>query len=47
MPRGIKDDIMQGLGKVPRHCRGCGKRFYVKGVPPDPEQGDKTEQAGV
>jgi hypothetical protein len=20
---------MEGLGKVPRHCRSCGKRFYV------------------
>ena len=29
MPRGISDLFMEGLGKVPRHCRSCGKRFYV------------------
>jgi hypothetical protein len=29
-PRGIADMFMEGLGKVPRHCRSCGKRFYVK-----------------
>jgi hypothetical protein len=28
-PRGIADMFMEGLGKVPRHCRSCGKRFYV------------------
>jgi DNA-directed RNA polymerase subunit RPC12/RpoP len=31
-PRGLKDDFMQGMGRIPRHCRSCGKRFYV----PDP-----------
>jgi len=30
MSRGIKDDIMFGKGRVPRHCRGCGKRFYIR-----------------
>jgi hypothetical protein len=29
MPRGIVDMFMEGLGKVPRHCRSCAKRFYV------------------
>ena len=29
MPRGIADLFMEGLGKVPQHCRSCGKRFYV------------------
>jgi len=29
LPRGIKDMFMEGLGKVPRHCRFCEKRFYV------------------
>jgi hypothetical protein len=29
MPRGISDLFMEGLGKVPLHCRSCGKRFYV------------------
>jgi hypothetical protein len=28
-PRGILDDIMSGMGRIPRHCRSCGKRFYV------------------
>jgi hypothetical protein len=23
------DLFMEGMGKVPRHCRSCGKRFYV------------------
>jgi len=30
MPRGIWDDIMSGAGRLPRHCRYCGKRFYAK-----------------
>ncbi|HUB83757.1 MAG TPA: hypothetical protein VMB03_33395 [Bryobacteraceae bacterium] len=29
MPRGVLDMFMEGLGKVPRHCRFCEKRFYV------------------
>jgi hypothetical protein len=29
MPRGIRDAIMEGMGRIPRHCRSCGKRFYV------------------
>jgi hypothetical protein len=29
MPRGIADLFMEGLGRVPQHCRSCGKRFYV------------------
>jgi len=28
-PRGIVDALMGRLGKVPRHCRACGKRFYA------------------
>jgi hypothetical protein len=27
--RGIRDWIMQRMGKIPRHCRSCEKRFYV------------------
>jgi hypothetical protein len=23
---------MEGLGRIPRHCRSCGKRFYVDGA---------------
>jgi hypothetical protein len=30
MPRGLWDEIMRGAGRIPRHCRYCGKRFYVK-----------------
>jgi hypothetical protein len=27
--RGLLDAIMRRYGKIPRHCRFCGKRFYV------------------
>ncbi len=27
---GLWDEIMSGAGRVPRHCRSCGKRFHVK-----------------
>jgi hypothetical protein len=30
-PRGLFDAIMERFKRVPRHCRGCGKRFYVVG----------------
>jgi hypothetical protein len=30
MPRGLWDDIMIGAGRIPRHCRKCGKRFRAK-----------------
>jgi len=30
MPRGFLDVLMKKLGRVPRHCRFCEKRFYVK-----------------
>jgi hypothetical protein len=29
MPRGFVDDIMFGMGRLPRHCRSCGKRFHA------------------
>jgi len=29
-PRGVRDWLMSRLGKVPRHCRFCEKRFYVE-----------------
>jgi len=29
-PRGILDMFMDGQGRIPRHCRSCGKRFYVR-----------------
>jgi hypothetical protein len=44
-PRGIIDDIMFGMGRVPRHCRSCGKRFYADaarcGI--DPAAGEKQK----
>jgi hypothetical protein len=30
MPRGVWDDVMLGAGRIPRHCRFCGKRFHAK-----------------
>jgi len=30
MPRGWRDALMRVLGKVPRHCRFCERRFYVR-----------------
>jgi len=35
MPRGIWDAVMRRFGRVPRHCRFCEKRFYVKGKATD------------
>jgi hypothetical protein len=28
--RGLIDALMIHLGRVPRHCRFCGKRFYAE-----------------
>jgi hypothetical protein len=30
LPRGFLDALMARLGRIPRHCRFCEKRFYVK-----------------
>jgi hypothetical protein len=30
MPRGVWDGIMRGAGRIPRHCRFCGRRFHAK-----------------
>jgi hypothetical protein len=30
MPRNFWDELMRGFGKVPKHCRSCGKRFFVR-----------------
>jgi len=27
--RGLADTLMAYFGRIPRHCRFCGKRFYV------------------
>jgi hypothetical protein len=43
--------LMEGLGRIPRHCRCCGKRFYVdaarfglsQGAPEDSESAEKKE----
>jgi len=44
MPRGISDLFMESLGKVPQHCRSCGKRFYVNAARvQDPDTGDKKK----
>jgi hypothetical protein len=30
MPRGILDQVMRAcFNRIPRHCRACGRRFYV------------------
>ena len=28
MPRGLWDALLNRLGRVPRHCRFCGRRFH-------------------
>jgi len=45
LPRGITDMFMEGLGKIPRHCRSCGKRFYVgrELFEPGPEDDERGE----
>jgi hypothetical protein len=30
LPHGVWDAIMSGMGRVPRHCRFCGRRFHPK-----------------
>jgi len=30
LPRGVLDALMKKMGKVPRHCRSCGNRFYLR-----------------
>jgi hypothetical protein len=32
-PRGLLDPMMLWFKRVPRHCRCCGKRFYIVGKP--------------
>ncbi len=27
--QGVRDWVMRWAGKIPRHCRFCGKRFYI------------------
>jgi hypothetical protein len=35
MPRGWRDAVMRAFGKIPRHCRFCERRFYVRGPAPE------------
>jgi hypothetical protein len=30
LPRGFLDALMHEIGRIPRHCRFCEKRFYVR-----------------
>jgi hypothetical protein len=30
LPRGMWDAIMRALHRIPRHCRVCGRRFFVR-----------------
>jgi hypothetical protein len=30
IPKHFWDEIMRGWGRLPKQCRGCGRRFYVK-----------------
>ena len=30
LQRGWLDAVMSNLRRIPRHCRFCGKRFYVR-----------------
>ena len=30
MPRGLRDAVMRVFGGIPRHCRFCGCRFYIR-----------------
>jgi hypothetical protein len=30
LPRGVRDAVMRWFGRVPRHCRFCERRFFVK-----------------
>ena len=35
-PRGWRDAVMRSFGKIPRHCRFCECRFYVR-LPAPPQ----------
>jgi hypothetical protein len=30
LPRGIWDALMSKMGRIPRHCRFCARRFHPK-----------------
>ena len=29
-PRGFRDEFMAAWSRTPKHCRACGRRFYVR-----------------
>jgi hypothetical protein len=31
-PIGVIDEVRVSWGKIPKHCRYCGKRFWVRGT---------------
>jgi hypothetical protein len=30
LPQNFWDEMMRGFGRIPKHCRACGKRFFVR-----------------
>jgi hypothetical protein len=40
LPRGALDAFMRSLGRIPRHCRACGRRFYIS----EPKTADAPKQ---
>jgi hypothetical protein len=30
LPRSIRDEVMRWFGGIPRRCRACENRFYVR-----------------
>ncbi len=45
MHRGLLDTLMAQLGRVPRHCRSCGKRFYALPAARRPAEGQPPPDA--
>jgi hypothetical protein len=43
LPRGPMDRFMRLFHRIPRHCRMCGNRFYVR---QDARPGGETSQNG-
>src|ERR1035438_8721750 len=43
LPRGWRDALMRSLSRIPRHCRACGRRFYVPERKPE-ASADTAEQ---
>jgi len=30
LPRNFWDELMRSFRRIPKHCRACGKRFYIR-----------------